>query len=314
VLTPSFGPAIAEVFALGSDATMTGPAARGQMGQVWRLDTGSGTYAVKESFEPVSLEEAEADARFQDVAHAAGVPMPAVVRSRHGRVLEQVADEPVRVYQWVDVLPRTRALDPAQVGTVVAGIHRAVLPASGPLDEWFATPIGADRWAEVVHALRAEKAPYADELAALVPQTLELETLIAPAEAEQWCHLDLWSDNVLSTPGGGLVVLDWENAMPGVPAQELPLVLYEFGLGDEARMRSLLQAYADAGGPASLTSAADFSGLVSQALHIVELACRCWLAERPARDRHEAWVREYLDDPLTMSWVERALGVAQRTG
>lgn len=313
MLSLDHGPEIAAVFGLGAEPRLSGPVARGQLGQVWRLDTGCGSFAVKDPFEEVRPDDAEADAAYQDVVRAAGVPVPAVVRSRDGRVLEMIGDAPVRVYEWVDVIPKDRDLDPAEVGSVVARIHQAVLPASGPVHEWYTTSVGADRWQELVRRLRAEAAPYVDELAALLPSMLELEELVESAEAEQWCHLDLWSDNVRRSPAGGLVVLDWENAMPGVPAHELPLLVYEFGLGDPGRIERLLRAYAEAGGPARITSAATFSGVVAQVLHIVEIACRSWLEEPEERTRHEAWVREFLDDPLTPATVDLAVAVAQRT-
>jgi len=232
MLTPASGPGIAAAFGLGGSAVLTGPVARGEQGQVWRLETERGRYAVKDVFDEVDAAAATADAAYQDVVRAAGVPMPAVLRSTDDRVLVEVDGQPVRVYAWVDVLPRDRRLDPAVVGRVVAQVHRAVVPADEPMSGWYADPVGADRWHDLVGRLRRGRAPFADDLASLVPQILAVEEVLEPGRATQWCHLDLWADNVVATPSSGVVVLDWENSGPGSPSHELAAVLVEFGDGE----------------------------------------------------------------------------------
>ena len=42
---------VAVCFGLGCDAVISGPVARGELGQVWRIDTSQGRWAVKESFD-----------------------------------------------------------------------------------------------------------------------------------------------------------------------------------------------------------------------------------------------------------------------
>jgi thiamine kinase-like enzyme len=37
----------------------------------------------------------------------------------------------------------------------------------------------------------------------------------------QVCHCDLWADNVVGTPTGGVCVIDRENCGPADPSQEL---------------------------------------------------------------------------------------------
>src|SRR5512143_3466527 len=75
---------IAERFGLGDDPVITGPVARGEVGEVWRLTTSEGSWAVKAPFAPPSFAEAEDDAQFQDVVRSAGVPMPALIRASDG--------------------------------------------------------------------------------------------------------------------------------------------------------------------------------------------------------------------------------------
>ena len=194
---------------------------------------GAAPYAVKDPFVEVDPAEAEADAAYQDAVHAAGVSLPAVVRTPQGQALVEVGGGPVRLYEWVDVLPRERLLDPVEIGTLLAAIHRVVVPTSEPVDAWYAEPVGATAWRDLVADLQAADAPFADDLVALVPAVLEVEAFVEPWQAVQWCHLDLWADNVRARRGGraesrprdgcGLVVLDWENSGPGdIPRSSWP--------------------------------------------------------------------------------------------
>jgi len=103
------------------------------------------------------------------------------------------------------------------------------------------------------------------------------------------------------------MVLDWENSGPGLPAQELGLVLFDVGLGEPDRMTRLYAAYVDAGGPGRLCAASDLSVVVAQLGHIGEIGCRSWLASTTEEERrhNERWVREFVDEPLTLREVEQ---------
>lgn len=314
MLDPVLAEAVAAAFGAGPGARLDGPVARGQQGQVWRLTTTTGTLAVKESFEPVSPAEAEADAAYQDVVLAAGVPMPPVVRTVDGTVIAVVDERQLRAYGWVDVLPIDRdGYDVAAVGRLVAALHRVVVPASGPVDPWYSEPVGETAWTALTERLRAADAPFATDVAALVPEILATEGWIVPVEAVQVCHSDLWADNVRHTPSGGLVVLDWENAGPGDPSQELGPVLYDFGRDDRRRTAALYAAYVDAGGPGRLRGPEQLGMLVAQLNHILEIGCESWLSSTSEGDRrhHEEWVREYLSDPPT---TRRLRGILASVG
>ena len=67
---------IAEIYELGDDPLLTGPVARGEVGQVWRMTTSHGAFAVKEPFEQLSVAEADDDAAYQDAVSADVVLMP----------------------------------------------------------------------------------------------------------------------------------------------------------------------------------------------------------------------------------------------
>ena len=96
-------PVILAEFGLGRDGALDGPVARGEVGQVWRLDTPDGVFAVKEPFDPPVATATDDEATFQDLGVAAGVPAPHIVRTPAGRVLTHVRGTPIRVYEWVEL-------------------------------------------------------------------------------------------------------------------------------------------------------------------------------------------------------------------
>ncbi|MBK6302191.1 MAG: hypothetical protein IPF40_14535 [Actinomycetales bacterium] len=87
MLDPKAAGEIARAFGLGANARLEGPVAHGRKGEVWRLVTDEGRYAVKALFGTVFRERAERDAAYQDVVRDTGVPMPAVLRTLSGQRL-----------------------------------------------------------------------------------------------------------------------------------------------------------------------------------------------------------------------------------
>ncbi len=309
MLDPDQAAEVAQRFALGDHAVLTGPVAAGRLGDVWRLSTDRGDFAVKDARFPVDRAEVAADAAYQDRVRSHGVPMPAVVRTPEGEALVELRSGPTRVYAWVDVLTRERGLDPVAVGALVAGIHRVQVATRSPVDPWYVAAVGEPAWRGLTARLRDARAPFADRLESLVPDVLATEALLVETEAVQVCHRDLWADNVLRTPDDGLVVLDWENSGPGDPAGELGVVLFEFGQGDPDRMRDLFASYVEAGGPARLRAPGDLTMLVAQAGHIAQIGCERWLKATTDEERADnaAWVGEFLDEPVTVATVEAIL-------
>jgi aminoglycoside phosphotransferase (APT) family kinase protein len=287
---------VARAFGLDERASLEGPVARGEQGQVWRLTAAGTTWAVKEPFEPPDVEEAELCARFQEAAVRAGVPAPRVVRGVSNGVVAAVGSAQVLLYEWVDLGPRTTDLDPVVVGRLTAELHGVELDGSNPEHWWYGDPIGAEAWHALVMESSMAEAPFADALAAYEDELVELEDLIEAPETLVCCHRDLWADNVLPTAGGGVCVIDWENAGLADPAQELALVVFEFGRNDADRVRALLRSYDAHGGPGRLDRPSRFSMVVAQLGHIGQSACRQWLdATTPAeRRRGEGRVEEFL--------------------
>lgn len=114
----------------------------------------------------------------------------------------------------------------------------------------------------------------------------------------------------------GVRVIDWENRGPADPSQELGCVLFEFARSDPGRARALINAYRDAGGPATVNRRGHFSMLIAQLGHITEMAATDWLQPNPrSPDRADsaAWIGEVLDEPHTRALLESLL-VAVRSG
>jgi len=310
---------LAQRFALGGAARLSdGPVARGRQGVVWRLDTADGRWAVKVPFHESGEDEVALSTAFQEAAYAAGVPTPRVQRTTEGQVFAIVGSRQVRLYEWIDLCPPDSGLDPAVVGTVVAGIHQMpVTSLGGSFDGWYHQPVGADRWDELVERLRIARAPFADRLADLRDELVALESWIEPPESLWTCHRDLWADNVLATAGGGVCVIDWENSGPADPSQELGCVVFEYARADPGRARALTAAYRDAGGPATVSRRGHFSMLIAQLGHITEIAATDWLepnARSPQRSDSAAWIAECLDEPHTRALLDTLLaGICSAT-
>ena len=189
---------IARVYGLGVRARLTGRVERGEQGQVWQLETERGMWAVKTAFGvPAELDGEDAD--FQSAAHAAGVPVPAVARTQTGDVFAVIAGVHVRAYEWVEIGPPDRTLDPAEVGRVAAAMHRVEFEGRRPEDPWYTDPVGAGVWDDLIGDLAAAGAPFAGDMAAIRDDLVALEALIEPARELRTCHRDLWADNLRPT-------------------------------------------------------------------------------------------------------------------
>lgn len=309
MLTAASGIALAERFGLGDAPRLEGPVARGQLGQVWRLTTTAGSFAVKEWFGGPDPSVAAQDAAFSGRARAAGLCTPDVVPTIDGQVTAHVDDTMVRVFEWVDLLPRNPELDPTKVAGAVALLHRVGGPTDARVDRWFSEGFGADAWYALHEHLADAGAPFAADLRQLLEAVVEVESVMEPHEAPIVCHRDLWAENVLGTADGRVCIIDFENLGPADPSQELAMVLFEFGDDDADRTRRLHTHYVESGGPARVTRLGHFSMLVAEQAHITHYAGARWIGEDDPEERKrlEAWFRETLDRPVTLERIVRIL-------
>ena len=306
-------PSILAAFDLGSWGRLSdGPVASGRLGSILRLDTDSGSWAIKPvgDIPDEDLAELLEGAAFQEAALAAGVPTPAVRRTRAGEHIAECGGVRVRLHAWVDLHDPDASLDPLEVGRLVAGLHRVDFAGVIGLDPWYTEPVGAARWSELVSVLRARHAPFADELDALVPELVAMEAHLGGLPRDlRTCHRDLWADNVRRARDGGLCVFDFDNAGLADPSQELALILVEYCTADPRRARVIRAAYAEAGGPGRVEDATDFAMSIAQLSHILAEGCRRWLTATTDDERadNEGWVREFVDRPLTRTVIEALL-------
>ena len=304
------GGAIAAAYGLGEALSLTGPVARGEEGQVWRLETTRGSWAVKETFEALAETDVAEAAAFHEAAALAGIATPRLVRTPEGAVLHHCGSSPVRVYEWVDLGRPDIHVDPEAVGRLLGAIHLVGFEGTAPVRPWDTDPVGAARWRELAAALADARGPYADRLAALCDELIALEALLEPACALATCHRDLWADNVLPTPSGGLCVVDWDSCGLAGHGQELAQVLFEFGADEAARTRTLYRTYVEAGGPGRVSQPGDFSMVIAQLGHIGERAISIWLDPHTPgaeRDRQVPRIEEFVAVPFTREWIDRIL-------
>ncbi len=304
----------AQRFGLEGPATLTGPVDRGFQGQVWRLTCGARTYAVKEALAPLDHDQVLAAYALQQRAEAAGVRAPRQLLTVDGQPAEYVDGETLRVFDWLELAPPDRGLDPGALGRLLAALHTAGGPTEEAVDPWFVEPVGHDHWVELVAELRLAGAPFAPALAGLVDELAANEAVLEAPRDVIACHRDLWADNLRAGADGSPVVIDWDNCGPAPMAGELAMVLVEFGTSP-ARVRELYRAYVDAGGPARLTGPGDFTMLIAVLHHLVELGARQWLAASGelARGRAADRVTEFTDDPFSVADAERLLDVISQS-
>lgn len=305
-----------DAYDLGEGTLSPDPVALGKVGAVWRLEASSGVWAVKTNGNDDQEPGAAATAGFQEAAVRAGVPAPGVRRTTSGTVLARLGGGlTVRVLEWVDLGPPDILLDPVAVGELLAGLHRVPtgpwargMPAE--VDPWFVAPVGPAAWDEQVSALRRASAPFAEGLAAHRDELVALEATIEPPRTLRVCHRDLFADNLRARPTGGLCAFDFDNAGPLDPDHELGHVVAEFatdarGKVDPTRARTLVDAYAAAGGPGRLRGPGSFTTVVAVLGHIGHLAGQRWLAtaDETVREDMAGWAAELFDRPLTRAVV-----------
>ena len=306
-------PCILAEFDLGSWGRLSdGPVASGRLGSIWRLDSERGSWAVKQvgDITDEDLAELLEGAAFQEATLAAGVRTPAVRRTRSGECIADCGGVRVRLHAWADLHDPDVSVDAVSVGRLVAGLHRIDFAGAIGLDPWYTEPVGAGRWSELVRVLRARRAPFADELDALVPELVAMEAYLGgPPRELRTCHRDLFADNVRQARDGGLCVFDFDNAGLADPSQELAVVLVEYCTTDPRRAAVIRGAYAQAGGPGRVEDPRDFAMSIAQLSHIVVEGCRRWLTATSDAERgdNEGWVREFVDQPLTRTVIEALL-------
>jgi Ser/Thr protein kinase RdoA (MazF antagonist) len=306
------GRAVAARYGLGTPAGPPRYADRGERGQIWRLDTDRGRWAVKATeVEPPAEEDAADHVAFQEAAAAAGVPLPRPVRAADGRVLTRIDGVTYGVYEWVDLV--AEPVTGAEIGAVAARLHALGHPPPGPVHPWFAEPVGPAGWAALHRVAVDAGAWWAEPLRRLLPDLTALDEVVTPPDpaATRTCHRDLNVENVRRTAAGPVTVLDWENSGALEPVRELAMVVVHLREDvSEAAALSAYASYLDAGGPTRVTRPADFSTAIVVQGHLLRYYGERSLdpaASAEDRDRCDRRVRAALARPLTPAAVDGLL-------
>jgi Ser/Thr protein kinase RdoA (MazF antagonist) len=301
--------AAAELYALGQLVAPPRPAARGQMGVIWLLETDRGRFAVKHLLNVIDEEAVATEVALQSEMVRRGVAAPEPLRTVDGRVLAEIGGLLLRVSTWVDLDEPRTDLDPAALGGLLAVLHRDPLPARAPVDPWYVEPVPEATWEALAWALAAAWAPFAADFELFARHQLRRQGFFAAPGDLQLCHRDLWADNLRTTTTGGLCVIDWDLCGPADPGQEVAVLLTEFCYAQPERAATLYAAYLDGGGTGRVASRGDFTMAQAQFSHFATTAAQRWLGttDEQARDRAEAWFRLGLENPLDVAHVDELL-------
>ncbi|MFC4116776.1 phosphotransferase enzyme family protein [Nonomuraea zeae] len=308
---------VRDAFGWGDADVVVSAGPRGALGQIWRLDVGPASYALKEIFaEPPSEALVEAELAFARRAAASGVRLPASHSDREGRhLLTAPGGTRLRLYDWLDLRPVSPAAPatPQLLGALLARLHRCAPaataePDGGPPDRWYDRVPAASDWAEVT----GSDAAWAAQVAAVAAAVPELCAAVAPADPAGLvvCHRDLHPENVLAGEDGALVVVDWDNLGPAAPGRELARALfdwfYEDHVADLGAMGRMYEAYVRAGGPGRVTGPADFSMLLASRMNFLLVQSRVAI-DPEAEPRHREWAEREIDETLRLLPTARQL-------
>jgi Ser/Thr protein kinase RdoA (MazF antagonist) len=286
----------AQSFGLGTPIGGAAEVARGATGRVFRVETATGVWAVKELFvhaPGVSEQQLEQQASFVEAAGEAGVAAPRIVRSVDGGVVALVDGVRWRVFGWVDVAGPSSL---RQAGATLARLHAAGWPTADDVEPRYRDRTVGGSWAEILD--RARDRPWAPLLREQVPEIEALEALAreAPVPPCRMCHRDFNEANVVVDRAGRVVVLDWEDCGPLPPAWEVGYVLLNGGRGHwrndtAAGIRDLVTAYRRAGGVFEPRGVAVFSAVLAAHYNYLAQAIDAALAgDRWAQESVEAIV------------------------
>lgn len=255
------------LFGLPTPLITPSPVLGGWSHSVWRVETGDGSFAVKEMREgsgswwmehfdnATEFELAAWRARTIAMAEPVGVAGSTALL---GRLQVGTDHRWYRCHHWVggeqcledEPDPRRSA----QVGGIVAALSRLNRQKGTTADQlpWNAL----DAYNDTVAEARARRVGWADALADLEPQVEQLHdefSELARLALPMWMsHRDLDPKNSAMRPDGALVLFDWDNAGPRLFESELLEAATSFaGQGTEVDagcVTATLDAYVRAGG------------------------------------------------------------------
>lgn len=296
---PQLAQTIAERFGLGEViAPMRSMAHRDHMGRPYALVTEQSRWMVRTTDNWIPIVDAETDFALQEAAAAAGVLLPAPVRSPAGAIVEEAGGHGWRCYRWRHSGPPLAApvsvTHTYAVGGILATVHGLRLPVDR-ISPWHAARLSQVSWADLAAEARARGAGWAGTLAEAVPTLVDLDLIgqAEPISPPVLCHNALGPVDVRLGPRGRLIVFDWERAGGQPPNWELGDVLMHWTVGLSGRInvtgaRALVDGYRAQAGQLPPLDITAFSGAASSMGNYVYEEVRLALDATDAEQRHYA--------------------------
>lgn len=272
MLAPASLREIAERFGLGDFRSDAARVARGAMGEVFRIDTASGSFALKRLFFGPAGDE-EANAEFQITAAKAGVSLALPVLASDAEVAVRVQDLWWRAYEWIEgdhvpitgPAPRNIAIDVARNLGLLHGLRYSF---DQEVDGWF---LGSSE-DEIQEALdTAERAGVDVTGARRTMPGLASVSRMQQTGLPIGCHNDPDRPNVLVAPYRQATLIDWDNAGPCYADGEFAGALWHWAVegnktNSSTAIASMTHAYREAGG--------DFA---NPGLEVFATMCASWI-------------------------------------
>ena len=232
---------------------------------MWRLETNSGCFAVKQLAEDMDMQDAATVAQINatevTAAEFSRQGIPALysldVDRQHLHLIDGVG---YLVYPWTNASACHRngieEHHAVIVASTLAHIHRSDINVP-ELRDVPAFPVTSERVIDLVQLARQRNVRYSDILEDRLDDLLRIVELHGPAlqllEGQQVIsHGDLDHKNILWDEAGEPLLIDWESARRLNPTYELLLEALDWGgitANFDARpFTTILRAYVDAGG------------------------------------------------------------------
>ncbi|MFI5777517.1 phosphotransferase [Nocardia sp. NPDC051570] len=256
-------------------------AGRGSMGQVWRLVTEIGSWAVKLLHEPPDPDLLDNEMAL--LTRATSITRSIPLLTSTGSSVLAVDQGHVRVAAWLEGEHPARPSEVAtRVGALLARLHKIDAPYRVAFPAWYNELPTAVQWSDLVDRFSAVSPQCADMLRAAAARLGALGEIPRPPMTDLIsCHRDIKPANILVRgDSSDLVVLDWENAGAATPSRELASVIMHWSRWwtpqrDAAIARAIHEGYHAAGGRGQLSTLEDFGLYITEAgnhLYVVALA------------------------------------------
>ncbi|MBF9132180.1 phosphotransferase [Plantactinospora sp. S1510] len=320
---PALARAIADRYGLGEVVgEMRSVARPDDTGRRWSLPTDQGRWAVRTMDTWWPIVDAETDVALQQAAAAAGVLLPAPVRSRAGNIVESIDGHSWRTYEWLHSGPPLSA--PAsssvtrEVGRILATIHGLALPVDR-ISPWHRSRLSAVGWPELAATATAARASWAAALREAVPTLTDLDAVApdGPAPEPVLTHNVLGPASTRLAPDGRLVVVGWEHAGGQPPSWELGNALLDWTVNpgggvNTAGARALVDGHRAKAGALPPLDLGMFRGAVHSLANYVFGQVQTALDTHETEDRRYAdrSVRHLLSNLPTRAVLEQLLAVA----